>query len=152
MNLLSRGIRMYWTGDSKWSFWHIWQKIPGEIIQGLKDNIPPCCVAWYTLTKLMTIIPTTIVRTLLKEKKAYGFSFDFYVMWRMFGGKFNLTEQGERTFEVPRFWKLQYFRCPACRLARYERKLRWDTGSYWDWCGPYKEYYRQKYRERIQSK
>lgn len=140
---------MYWMGESKWHFKHLWEKIPGEIIQGLKDNIPLCCVFWYTLAKLMTMIPTAIIRTLLREKVAEGFSLDFYVFCRMMGGK---LDRKERTYEVPRFWKLQYFRCPFCRWSRYERKLRWNTGSYWDWCGPYKDYYKQKYRERMQGK
>jgi len=144
---IRRSKRMYWIGDSKWNFKRLWMKIPGEIIQGLKDDIPPCCVFWYTLAKLMAMIPTAIVRTLLKEKYATGFSLDFYVFCRMFGGKLKVVK-GERRFEVPVFWKLQYFRCPLCRWAGIEHKLRWNTGAYWDWCGPYKKYYWKKYRER----
>jgi len=139
---------MFWMGETKWGFYRLWLKIPGEIIQGLKDNIPLCCVCWYTITKLMTMIPTAIIRVLLREKHGEGFSLDFYVFWRMMGGKFKLTDKGERCFNVPRFWKLQYFRCPLCRLVGIEKKLRWNTGSYWDWCGPYKDYYKEKYKER----
>jgi len=137
---------MYWIGESVWGIKRLFKKVPGEIIQGLKDNIPICCVTWYTLAKLMTIIPTAMIRSLLKEKLAKGFSLDFYVFCRMFGGKLN---KEKRTFEVPEFWHLQYFRCPLCRLLNFQRKLYWDGRAYWDWAGIYKDYYWEKYRERM---
>jgi len=121
---------MYWIGDSKWPIRRWLWRIPREIIQGYKDNIPFCCTMWYTISKLVTMFITVPIRTLLREKIGYGFSSDLIVFSIMFEGK---LDKKKRIFKSDSFRRLQYWKCPLCRILKRENNLRWDTGTYWEY-------------------
>ena len=96
---------MYWPGDSKWKgcrkTWlnpkYIWRE---EILWGHRSNIPICCIAWYILTAYLCFLCRR----------------DRVVLPLMFGR--NGWEE---------FRRLDYYRCPLCRIMGREVKILWGT-------------------------
>ncbi len=126
---------MYWLGDSKWGWQFNFRRFPGEFIQGLIDNIPPCCVVYYTFVKAVCLLVHGPYNSLgpdpslgLPHKpsnrcKDFMLFSMFYDLKRKRGGKSHSDD----------FQKLDYWRCPFCRLIDKRNKLDWTTKAKWDY-------------------
>jgi len=94
---------MYWPGDSRekharrlWlDIGRVWRE---EILCGYRSNIPTCCIAWYLLTVFLCLITRK----------------DLIILPLMFG------QDGWEEF-----LRLDYYRCPICRLREHEVKVTW---------------------------
>ena len=126
---------MYWLGDSKWGWQFNFRKFPGEFIQGLIDNLPPCCVIYYTFVKTACLLIHGPRKSIgpdplfglphiqsNRNKDAMIFSM-FFDSERGVGG----------TSYSKDFLRHDYWRCPLCRLIDRRKKLDWTTGSSWDY-------------------
>jgi len=127
---------MYWMSDSVWGWRYNLPKIPGEILQGLTDNIPVCCVFYYTLVKLTCLFIHGPFKTLTKPDKenpygGYGWSPDLWVFRCLY--KHVITQFiPKKKLSSEDFRVLQYWRCPLCKLTHKRNKLRWNTGLRWE--------------------
>lgn len=123
-------------GDSNWGWKYNLPKIPGEILQGISDNIPLCCVFYYTLVKLFCLIIHGPLNTTLKPTKkqplgAYGWTPDLWVFSCLYKGV--ITEFiPHETIKSEDFRKLQYWRCPLCQTIGRKEMLNWNSGLYWE--------------------
>lgn len=129
---------MYWLGDSAMGWNYTLRKFPGEFIQGLVDNIPPCCCLYYTFIKIVCLLihalrnPRFILsgfRTWCKSNVREPVDAMIFVM---FTDLQKMESKPGWTFS-PGFQKLDYWRCPLCRMIDKRNKLDWTTGSRWDY-------------------
>ena len=102
---------MFWLGDSAWGWRYNGPKIPKEILQGINDNIPLCCVLYYTFVKVVCL--------LTKMDK---------LMFTMFFRPDRVTSTYLYSED---FRELQYWRCPLCKLIGKKTKLKWN-GLKWE--------------------
>lgn len=96
---------MYWPYDSKnhpniYNLWtdrnRVWNE---EILNGYNFGIPTCCIAWYIIAVFLCLLAKA----------------DSFVLPFMFG-KDGWEE----------FLRLDYYRCPLCRILKREIKARWS--------------------------
>jgi len=87
---------MFWIGDSSWGWEYNLKKLPNEFMNGLKDNIPFCCVIVYLICVLLSLITK-------KDKKIFEFVYRDY----------------------NDFLKTDYWRCPLCKMRGKINKVKW---------------------------
>lgn len=120
---------MFWFGDSKWGWRYNLKKYPGEIIQGLVDNIPLCCTLYYTIVKtICLLIHGPRLWKTQEECDAEGPTKDAFI-FTMF---YDLQKQKDGTYISKDFNDFDYFRCPICRIVDRTEKIDWTRGSKWD--------------------
>lgn len=101
---------MFWCGDSKvYTIRQKWLSLFGqggvkriwreEVLCGIEFGIPLCCVVWY----IITVYSCLIVKR------------DAIVMDLFLG------ENG-----WPNFAKIQYYKCPLCRVMKHTIQVRVD--------------------------
>lgn len=110
---------MFWFGDSKWGWRYNLKKYPGEFLQGLTDNIPLCCVLYYTFVKNLCLLVHGPRRWKTQEEYDAEEPTKDAFIFTMFYDPQGLDE-------------LVYFRCPICRIVDRTEKVDWTTGSKWD--------------------
>lgn len=121
---------MYWLGDSKWGWQFNFRRFPGEFVQGLIDNIPPCCVIYYTLIKIVCLLVHGPKRWETKEEYDTEGPTKDSILFSMF---YDLQRKSGGTSHSRDFQKLDYWRCPLCRLINRRNKLDWTTKAKWDY-------------------
>lgn len=135
---------MFFTGDSALGWRYNFKKFPGEILQGLTDNIPLCCCLYYTFIKTVCLLVHALrnprfifsgFRTWAKSNTRETVDAMIFIM---FTDLYRLENRPGWVFS-PSFAKLDYWRCPICRIVDRREKLDWETGSLWDY-----SYYRCK--------
>lgn len=87
---------MFWVGDSYWGWKYNLKKLPNELIGGLRDNIPLCCVFTYLACILISLITK-------KDRVIFEFVYRDY----------------------NDFTKTDYWRCPLCKVRGKISKIKW---------------------------
>lgn len=125
---------MYWMGDSAWGWQYNLPKVPREILQGITDNIPFCCVIYYTFVKIICVLLHPH-RSINKPDEAnpYGSMGQTPDLW-VFG---LLYKHVAKLFPHEKivsddFRKLQYWRCPICKVTGRKSKILWN-GLQYEW-------------------
>lgn len=99
---------MYWPYDSRnhpyiYSLWldlrRVWRE---EILCGYHFGIPICCIAWYIITVSLCLFTR-------KDGRLLPFMF----------GKDGWEE----------FLRLDYYRCPLCRILKRENRVKWSFSN-----------------------
>ena len=99
------GSIMYWPFDSKnhpciYGLWLDWRRVwREEILCGYRFGIPLCCIAWYIIAVYLCLLTRG----------------DRWLLPFLFG------ENG-----WDEFLRLDYYRCPLCRLLGREVGVRWS--------------------------
>ncbi len=126
---------MFWFGDSAIGWRYNLKKFPGEILQGLADNIPLCCCLYYTFIKTVCLLIHAIrnPRFIFKGFRTWGSSTGHKtvdgILFIMFTDAYRLDNG---FIFSPGFQKLDYWRCPVCRLIDKRKELDWTTNAFWD--------------------
>lgn len=87
---------MFWIGDSSWGWRYNLKKLPNELVSGLKDNVPICCIVMYLSCILFSLIT--------KKDKVI-----FESIYRDYND----------------FLKTDYWRCSICKARKKINKIRW---------------------------
>ena len=88
---------MFWLGDSQEGWLRNLRKFPYELYDGLKDNIPLCCVLTYGFAILLSLLTR-------KDSKVFEFIY---------------RDESD-------FGRTDYWRCPLCKARKKVVKVRWD--------------------------
>lgn len=126
---------MFWIGESAWGWRYNLPKLPGEILQGLTDNIPICCVIYYTFVKLMCLLIHGPFKSILppNSENLYGHHEKRPPDAIIFTLLCDAVRKDNGNYFSQDLHDLDYWRCPICRIIDRREKLDWTTGSRWDY-------------------